>query len=157
MTGGLCLLLWLAVLVSSCSGFTAQASEQKSGKQQKDHEFCVVLQTGVASRQLAVQAKGNKYIVRETQKKWHKHETTRLRLTWRWGWRLTRRWGWLLTWGEVDFWVGIMPGDWPVFFYLCTHIPAFFSVVPMATDESTELGVAVHPYNICTWEVGMGR
>lgn len=69
MTGGLCLLLWLAVLVSSCSGFTAQASEQKSGKQRKDHEFCVVRQTGAASRQLAVRAKGSKCIVRETQKK----------------------------------------------------------------------------------------
>lgn len=33
VTGGPCLLPWLAVLVSSCSGFTAQASEQKSGKQ----------------------------------------------------------------------------------------------------------------------------
>lgn len=98
MTGGLCLLLWLAVLVSSCSGFTAQASEQKSGKQRKDHEFCVVRQTGAASRQLAVRAKGSKYIVRETQKKRPKHGTTRQRLTQRWGWRFT--------WGEVDFWGG---------------------------------------------------
>lgn len=69
MTGGLCLLLWLAVLVSSCSGFTAQASEQKSGKQRKDHEFCVVRQAGAASRPLTVHAKGSKYIARETQKK----------------------------------------------------------------------------------------
>lgn len=95
VTGGPCLLPWPAVLLSCCSGFTAQASEQKSGKQRKDHEFCVVLQTGVAGRQLAVPAKGNKYIVRETQKKWHKHGTTRQRLTQRWGWRLT--------WGEGDF------------------------------------------------------